>query len=260
MILGSWTVFLLHFQRIWCVGQSLWSSPSCFFSQRLGYQNMVIDPKAAFRTVRYPSGQDTRRKKTESMKCLSIVVHAPTHLFDPIWDKLIQSWTSDELRCGYVAVMMQVPPCDSGFFSRFGMDDGRGTQATEGNKNPGLNVMFWRFIRDAQDKDLWDELRNRWAVPPVLVVLGLRRLTEAAFAWHDYVWFTPTSRVFSAVWRYAFFLKTMETLFCLTHEDRRTSTNHIETDNSNRHTEREGEDHLHEAMFLSVWLKAEPCW
>ena len=35
---------------------------------------------------------------------------------------------------------------------------------------------FWDMaVRcSAQDKDLWDELRNRWAVPPVLLVLGFR--------------------------------------------------------------------------------------
>ena len=85
MILDSWTVFLLHFQRIWCMGQSLWSSPSCFFSHCLGYQNMVIDPKAAFRTVRHPSGQDTRRKKSRVNEVLE---HRGPRSYPPIWSYL----------------------------------------------------------------------------------------------------------------------------------------------------------------------------
>lgn len=52
--------------------------------QRLGYQNMVIDPKAAFRTVRHPSGQDTRRKKSRVNEVLE-QRGPPTHLFDPIY-------------------------------------------------------------------------------------------------------------------------------------------------------------------------------
>lgn len=165
--------------------------------------------------------------------------------------------------------------CDSGFFSRFGMDDGRALRPLSvPKKNPGLMSCFEDLSMcplysfdvfpkgdhffggsDAQDKDLWDELRNRWAVPPVLLVLGLRLLIEAAFAWHDSC-DSPQLPAFFQLFEDLPFLKhkensgTMETLLCLTHEDCRTTTNHIE--NSNRHTEREGEDHLHEAMFLSV--------
>ena len=60
---------------------------------------------------------------------------------------------------------------------------------------------------DAQDKDLWDELRNRWAVPPVLLVLGLRLLTEAAFAWHDSCVIHPNFPRFFSCLKIRLFLK-----------------------------------------------------